>query len=167
MPIARQFDGLCANDGWWSEISAQKAELEEQHDRFIRFVTSDRIEGANGIDLTGLESAYTAFMALLTTWLQNRPASYDLNMLKEALQHIDQPFRDLRDLIEGKTFKEESGSRDFRHYSGSFYSPLRELERILKSRKAQAYEVGAALLPRRSGNWEITPSMRSGASEGG
>ena len=48
LPIARQFDGLCANDGWWSEISTRKAELEEQYGRFIRFVTSDKIEDANG-----------------------------------------------------------------------------------------------------------------------
>jgi hypothetical protein len=145
LPIARQFDGIFANDRWWSDISALKAELEEQYDQLIRFVTSDKIEDASGIDLSGLESAYTAFMALLTAWLKNRPARYDLNALKEALQNLYQPFRDIRDLIEGKTFK-EFGSRDFRHYSGSFYSPLREIETFLQSRKAQAYVIGAALL---------------------
>lgn len=146
LPITRQFDGICANDRWWSDISALKAELEEQYDQLIRFVTSNKIEDASGIDLSGLESAYTAFMALLTAWLKNKPAKYDLNALKDTLQNIDQPFRDLRDLIEGKTFKEESGSRDFRHYSGTFYSPLREIKNFLQSRKAQAYEIGAALL---------------------
>ena len=104
-----------------------------------------RLKDTSGIDLTGLETAYTAFVVLLTAWLKNRPARYDLNTLKEALQNIDQP-RYLRDLIEGKTFKEESGSRDFRHYSGRFYRSLREIESFLQSRKAQAYEIGAALL---------------------
>ena len=104
-----------------------------------------RLKDTSGIDLTGLETAYTAFVVLLTAWLKNRPARYDLNTLKEALQNIDQP-RYLRDLIEEKTFKEESGSRDFRHYSGRFYRSLREIESFLQSRKAQAYEIGAALL---------------------
>lgn len=151
LPIAREFEGLCANDRWWLEISAQKAEIEERYDQFIRFVTSDKIEDASGTDLSGLESVYTAFMELLTTWLQDKPARYDLNALKEALQNIDQRFRGLRDLIEGKTFKEESGSRDFRHYSGRFYDSLRKIERFLQSRKAQAYEVGAVLLSGEAG----------------
>ena len=146
LPIARQFDGLCANERWWLEISEQKAELDEQYDQFIRFVTSDKIEDTGGIDLSGLRSAYTAFMVLLTTWLQNRPARYDLNDLKEALQNIDQPFRDLCDLIEKKTLKDESASRDFRHYSRSFDNILGEIDSFLQSRNAQGYEVGAALL---------------------
>lgn len=146
LPIARLLDGLCANDGWWSEISTLKAKLEERHEQFIRFVTSDKIENAREVDLTEMESAYTAFMALLTAWLQNRPARYGLNELKAALQNINPPFQYVRNLVEGKTFKEESGSRDFRHYSGSFYSSLREIESFLQSHKAQAYEVGAALL---------------------
>lgn len=146
LPIAGQFDGLCANDRWWSNISGQKAELEEQYDQFIRFVTSDKIEDSSGINPSDLERAYTAFMVLLAAWLKHRPARYDLGALKEALQNIDQPFRELRDLIEGMTFKEESGSRDFRHYSGNFYSALRDIESFLQSRKAQAYEIGAALL---------------------
>lgn len=146
LPIAWQFDGLCANARWWSDISTQKAELEEQYDQFIRFVTSDKIEDASGIDLTAMESPYSTFMALLTAWLKNRPAKYNLSALKVALQNIDKPFRDLRDLIEEKTFKEESGTRDFRHYSGGLYSSLREIESFLQSRKTQAYEIGAALL---------------------
>ena len=85
-------------------------------------------------------------MALLTTWLQDRPAKYDLNAIKKALESIDQPFWNLRDLIERKTFKKESGNRGFRHYSGDFYSSLDKFRRFLQSRKAQAYEVGAALL---------------------
>ncbi len=146
LPIAKQFDGLCANERWWLDIAAQKAELEEQYDRFIRFVASHKIEDASGMDLRGLESAYTAFMELLTIWLQNRPARYRLNELKEALQNIDPPFRDLRDLIDGRTLKEESARRDFRHYSGNFFNPLIKIEGILQSHRAQTYEVGAALL---------------------
>ncbi|SNC74478.1 hypothetical protein SAMN04487881_2379 [Marinobacter sp. es.048] len=146
LPIARQLDGLCANDGWWSEISAQKAALEEKYDKFIWVVTGDKIEDVSGIDLTGLESAYTEFLARLTAWLKNKPAKYDLIALKQALQNIVEPFRELGDLIEGKTFKEESGSRDFRQHFGTLYSSLREIQRFLQSRKAHAYEIGAGLL---------------------
>ena len=146
LPIAKQFDGLCANNHLWLEISAQKTKLEKQYDQFICFVNSDKIKDASGIDLSGLESAYTVFITLLTTWWQNKPTRYDLNALKKALQNIDQPFRDFCDLIKEKTSTNESGSRDFHYYSESFYRHLREIERFLQSHKVQAYEVGAALI---------------------
>lgn len=146
LPIARQFDGLCANDRWWSEISAHKAALEKQYNQIVRILTSDKLEDASGLDLKGLEGAYAEFIARLSAWLKIRPAKYDLNALKQALQNIVQPFRDLRDIIEGKTFRDESGRREFRHHSGALYSSLREIEGFFKSPKAKAYEAGAAFL---------------------
>jgi len=146
LPIALLFDGLCANDRWWSDISVHKAGLEEQYDQFIRFVASGKSGDTSGIDLISLESAYTACIVLLTAWLKNRPARCDLKALKEAQRNLDKQFRNLCDLIEGKTVNEESGSRNFRHYSGSVYSSLREIASFLQSRKAQAYAIGAVFL---------------------
>ena len=146
LPIAKQFDGLCANENWWSEISSLISELKEQYSQFTRCISDEKFEDSSPIDRTEFEDNYVKFIAKLSDWIKSKAVDFDLTELKTLPDSIYKSYNKIYELAEKKEFKATDTDRSFRSIAAEFYSSIREIGNYLNSRKTSAYSIGAALL---------------------
>ena len=146
LPIAKQFDGLCANENWWSDISSLMAELKELYKQFTRCISDEKFEESSPIDKTEFEDRYVRLIAQLSDWIQSKAVDFDLTELKTLPDSVYECSREIYELVEKKELKDEEINRSFQRTARDFYSSLREIEEFLYSKKTSAYSIGAALL---------------------
>ena len=146
LPIAKQFDGLCANENWWSDISSLMAGLKEQYREFTRSISDEKFEESSPIDRTAYEDKYARFIAQLSDWIKSKAVDFDLTELKTLPDSIYDGCRKIQELVEKKEFNDKDANRSFQRIARDFYRALRDIEDYLYSKKSSAYSIGAALL---------------------
>ena len=151
LPIVKQFDGLCANENWWSEISSHRAEFDKQYVRFSNCISDDKFEDSTPIDGTEFEDRCSKFIALLFGWIKPKCIDLDLTELKVLYRAVCDGYSQIYEIVEEKNFKDTDSSRNFQSTDADFRNQLEEIDASLESRNARAYSVGAALLDGEAG----------------
>ena len=146
LPIAKRFDGLCANENWWSEISSLMSELKEQQRQFANCISDDNFKDSSPIDKTEYEDKYLKLIAQLSDWIKSKAVDFDLTELKTLPDSVYDGCRKIYELVEEKEFKDKDINRSFQRIARDFYSALRDIENYLYSKKSSAYSIGAALV---------------------
>jgi len=135
LPIVKQFDGLCANENWWSELSSHRAKLDKQYSQLSYCISDDKFE-----------DKYSKFIAQLSGWIKSKCVDLDLTELKALLRSVHDLYNQIYEIVEEKNFKNTDSSRNCQITVANFRNQLEAIADFLKSRNAKAYSVGAALL---------------------
>ena len=146
LPIAKQFDGLCVNENWWSDISSLVSELKEQYSQFARGISDEKFEGSRPIDRTEFEDIYSKLITQLSDWIKSKRVDHDLAEIKTLSNMFIDSFRQIYDIAKEKKFNNRDAERSFNYIGDNFYSSLRKIETFFNSKKTGAYSIGAALL---------------------
>ena len=146
LPIAKQFDGLCANENWWSEISLLMSELKEQYIQFTRCISDENFEDSSPIDKTVFENKYSKLILQLFDWIKSKNVDFNLAEIKAFSEGFFDSYRQIYDIVKKKEFKDKDADRNFSYIDDKFYSSLRKIITYLGSTKTKAYSIGAALL---------------------
>lgn len=144
LPIIEQFDGLCANKKWWSEISSLVSKLQEQYSRFALCISDEKFEDSIPINREGLEGKFVNFIAQLSGWIKSQ--YIDLSEIKVLSEAVFDSYRQIYEVAEKREFKRGEYSSNFQGVAADLDNQLREIDYFLKTKKTKAYSIGAALL---------------------
>ena len=146
LPIAKKFDGLCANENWWSEISLLISELKEKYSRFARCISDEKFEDSRPIDLAEFENKFSKLIAQLSEWIKSKSVDFDLTEIKKLSETVFDSYSKIYEIVENKEYKRKEDDRNFNTTAAVFISQLREIDTFLEFDKTKAYSIGAALL---------------------
>ena len=146
LPIAKQFDGLCANENWWSEISSLISELNKQYTRFLRCISDERFEDSNPIDRADFVDKSSKLITQMSDWIKSKSVDFGLTEITTLSNEVIDSYSQIYKIAEKKEFKSKEDKRNFRSMATSFYSSINHIDYLLESKKTSAYTIGAALL---------------------
>ena len=146
LPIAEDLDGLCLNDQWWQDLRARFKRLKKHEDRFFRRLKEKQPEALHGENVEELRVRYFEGYRILSDGLNQRETLFDIQRVHELLDGISVHRDPFREKISTITWQKEEDRDNVLWHFNNFFNAIRDLSKLLKSKKVRAAKVKAALV---------------------